>query len=127
VPGTIIVTDYVFGDLDAECAALAEIGYELEQAPASVKDAAAVLVCLRPGVRGCRGVGCRGVGGGGRLPNHRPPLLRTHSRAIVTRHMSFYSAEAQDEQQRRAVEEVVRALTDREPRCPVNPEVLGRV
>jgi len=50
--------------------------------------------------------------------------LRSHPRAIVTPHMSFYSAEAQDELQRRAVEEVVRALTGREPRCPVNHEVL---
>ena len=52
------------------------------------------------------------------LPAGHP--LRTHPRAIVTPHMSFYSAEAQDELQRRAVEEVVRALTGREPRCPVN-------
>jgi D-3-phosphoglycerate dehydrogenase len=46
--------------------------------------------------------------------------LRTHPRAIVTPHMSFYSAEAQAELQRRAVEEVVRALTGEPPRCPVN-------
>jgi D-3-phosphoglycerate dehydrogenase / 2-oxoglutarate reductase len=58
------------------------------------------------------------------LPEDHP--LRTHPRAIVTPHMSFYSAEAQDELQRRAVEEVVRALTEREPRCPVNPQVLAR-
>jgi D-3-phosphoglycerate dehydrogenase len=58
------------------------------------------------------------------LPPDHP--LRTHPRAIVTPHMSFYSAEAQDELQRRAVEEVVRALTEREPRCPVNPQVLAR-
>jgi D-3-phosphoglycerate dehydrogenase / 2-oxoglutarate reductase len=52
------------------------------------------------------------------LPDDHP--LRTHPRAIVTPHMSFYSAEAQQELQRRAVEEVVRALTGRPPRCPVN-------
>ena len=46
--------------------------------------------------------------------------LRTHPRAIVTPHMSFYSEEAQAELQRRAVEEVVRALTGEPPRCPVN-------
>ena len=34
--------------------------------------------------------------------------------------MSFYSVEAQAELQRRAVEEVVRALTGEPPRCPVN-------
>jgi D-3-phosphoglycerate dehydrogenase len=56
------------------------------------------------------------------LPADHP--LRTHPRAIITPHMSFYSAEAQDELQRRAVEEVVRALTGREPRCPVNREVM---
>jgi D-3-phosphoglycerate dehydrogenase len=56
------------------------------------------------------------------LPADHP--LRTHPRAIVTPHMSFYSAEAQDELQRRAVEEVVRALTGQPPRCPVNPQVL---
>ena len=52
------------------------------------------------------------------LPADHP--LRTHPRAIVTPHMSFYSEEAQAELQRRAVEEVVRALTGEEPRCPVN-------
>jgi D-3-phosphoglycerate dehydrogenase len=52
------------------------------------------------------------------LPPDHP--LRTHPRAIVTPHMSFYSEEAQAELQRRAVEEVVRALTGEPPRCPVN-------
>jgi D-3-phosphoglycerate dehydrogenase len=52
------------------------------------------------------------------LPDDHP--LRTHPRAIVTPHMSFYSEEAQAELQRRAVDEVVRALTGQPPRCPVN-------
>jgi D-3-phosphoglycerate dehydrogenase len=52
------------------------------------------------------------------LPAEHP--LRTHPRAVITPHMAFYSAEAQAELQRRAVEEVVRALTRRPPRCPVN-------
>jgi len=52
------------------------------------------------------------------LPADHP--LRSHPRAIVTPHMSFYSAEAQAELQRRAADEVVRALAGREPRCPVN-------
>jgi D-3-phosphoglycerate dehydrogenase len=52
------------------------------------------------------------------LPADHP--LRTHPRAIVTPHMSFYSEEAQAELQRRAVEEVVRALSGERPRCPVN-------
>ena len=52
------------------------------------------------------------------LPDDHP--LRSHPRAIVTPHMSFYSEEAQAELQRRAVEEVVRALTGEPPRCPVN-------
>jgi D-3-phosphoglycerate dehydrogenase len=52
------------------------------------------------------------------LPADHP--LRTHPQAIVTPHMSFYSEEAQAELQRRAVEEVVRALTGEAPRCPVN-------
>lgn len=56
------------------------------------------------------------------LPAEHP--LRAHPRALVTPHMSFYSAEAQQDLQRRAVEEVVRALTGQSPRCPVNPEVL---
>jgi D-3-phosphoglycerate dehydrogenase len=56
------------------------------------------------------------------LPADHP--LRTHPRALITPHMSFYSAEAQDELQRRAVDEVIRALSDRPPRSPVNPEVL---
>jgi D-3-phosphoglycerate dehydrogenase len=57
------------------------------------------------------------------LPAGHP--LRTDPRALVTPHMAFYSAEALDELQRRAVDEVVRALTGVSPRCPVNPEVLA--
>ena len=56
------------------------------------------------------------------LPEDHP--LRTHPRALITPHMSFYSAEAQDELQRRNVDEVLRALSGRPPRSPVNPEVL---
>jgi D-3-phosphoglycerate dehydrogenase / 2-oxoglutarate reductase len=56
------------------------------------------------------------------LPADHP--LRRHPRALVTPHASFYSAEAQDELQRRAAEEVVRSLRGEPPRCPVNPEVL---
>jgi len=57
-----------------------------------------------------------------------PPLdhpLRRHPRAILTPHMGFYSIEAQQELQRRAAEEVVRALTGEAPDRPVNPEVLA--
>ena len=57
------------------------------------------------------------------LPQDHP--LRSHPRAIVTPHASFYSAEAQNELQRRAAEEVVRSLRGEAPRCPVNPEVLA--
>ena len=57
------------------------------------------------------------------LPREHP--LRKHPRVVVTPHMSFYSAEAENELQRRAVDEVVRALTGAPPRCPVNPEVLA--
>jgi D-3-phosphoglycerate dehydrogenase len=56
------------------------------------------------------------------LPADHP--LRRHPRAIATPHMSFYSVEAQDELQRRAVDEVVRALTGRPPRCPVNQQQI---
>ena len=56
-------------------------------------------------------------------PDHR---LRRHPRALLTPHMAFYSEEAQSELQRRAAEEVVRALRGEPPRCPVNPEVLER-
>jgi D-3-phosphoglycerate dehydrogenase len=58
------------------------------------------------------------------LPADHP--LRRHPRALLTPHMAFYSEEAQHELQRRATEEVVRALKGEEPRCPVNPEVLRR-
>ncbi|MDQ2959561.1 MAG: C-terminal binding protein [Candidatus Dormibacteraeota bacterium] len=54
-------------------------------------------------------------------PDHR---LRSHPLAIVTPHASFYSAEAQDELQLRAAEEVARAVRGEPPRSPVNPEVL---
>lgn len=52
------------------------------------------------------------------LPADHP--LRRHPRAIVTPHMSYYSAEAQHELQRRATDEVIAALTNQPPRCPVN-------
>jgi D-3-phosphoglycerate dehydrogenase len=52
-------------------------------------------------------------------------LLRAHPRAIVTPHMAFYSAEAQAELQRRAADEVVRALRNEPPRSPVNAEALA--
>jgi D-3-phosphoglycerate dehydrogenase len=57
------------------------------------------------------------------LPERHP--LRTHPRALITPHMSFYSAEAQEELQRRTVADVVAVLTGRSPRNPVNPEVLA--
>lgn len=50
--------------------------------------------------------------------------LRSHPRAIVTPHASFYSVEAQSELRRLASEEVLRSLRNEPPRCPVNPEVL---
>lgn len=56
------------------------------------------------------------------LPADHP--LRSHPLALVTPHASFYSAEAQDELQRRAAEEIVRSLQGEPPRCPVNPEVF---
>jgi D-3-phosphoglycerate dehydrogenase len=46
--------------------------------------------------------------------------LRSHPRAIVTPHMAFYSEEAQAELQRRAADEVARALRGEAPRSPVN-------
>ncbi len=57
------------------------------------------------------------------LPEDHP--LRRHPRAIVTPHMAFYSVEAQDELQRRAAEEVARALTGEAPRSPVNAAALA--
>jgi D-3-phosphoglycerate dehydrogenase / 2-oxoglutarate reductase len=50
--------------------------------------------------------------------------LRRHPRAVLTPHMGFYSVEAQAELQRRAAEEVARALAGEPPDRPVNPEVL---
>ena len=57
------------------------------------------------------------------LPLDHP--IRTHPRAIVTPHMGFYSIEAQDELQRRAANEVLRALTGERPRSPVNAVPRG--
>ena len=53
--------------------------------------------------------------------------LRVHPRVLLTPHMGFYSVEAQQELQRSAAEEVVRALKGEPPRCPVNPEVFALV
>jgi D-3-phosphoglycerate dehydrogenase len=52
------------------------------------------------------------------LPADHP--LRAHPRAIVTPHMAFYSEEAQEELQRRAADEVARALRGEAPRSAVN-------
>jgi D-3-phosphoglycerate dehydrogenase / 2-oxoglutarate reductase len=57
------------------------------------------------------------------LPAGHP--LRDHPRAIVTPHKAFYSVEAQADLQRRAVEEVVRALRGEAPHRPV-PGTLVR-
>jgi len=53
------------------------------------------------------------------LPQDHP--LRRHPRAVITPHTAFYSVEAQAELQRRAVDEVVRALRGDPPHRPVNP------
>jgi hypothetical protein len=65
----------------------------------------------------CSGRGHRHPRGGPSSAEHEP-LPADHPCAIITPHMSFYSVEAQ------AVEEVVRVLAGREPRCPVNREVI---
>ena len=57
------------------------------------------------------------------LPPSHP--LRTHPRAIVTPHMAYYSAEAQDELKRRSADEIRRALTGESPRSPVNADALA--
>ena len=57
------------------------------------------------------------------LPEDHP--LRTHPRVIVTPHMAFHSEEAQIELQRRAADEVVRALRGDAPRSPVNAGALA--
>ncbi len=56
------------------------------------------------------------------LPVDHP--LRSHPLALVTPHASFYSAEAQDDLQRRVAEEVAARLQGRPPRSAVNPDVL---
>lgn len=43
---------------------------------------------------------------------------------LVTPHAAFYSEESMIELRRKAVDEIVRCLTGKPPRCPVNPEVL---
>jgi D-3-phosphoglycerate dehydrogenase len=58
------------------------------------------------------------------LPDDHP--LRTHPRAVITPHTAFYSVEAQEDLQRRAAEEVARALAGEEPRCPVNRVAVAR-
>jgi phosphoglycerate dehydrogenase-like enzyme len=52
------------------------------------------------------------------LPAAHP--LRDHPRAIVTPHTGFHSVEATEELERRAAEEVARALRGEAPACPVN-------
>ena len=52
------------------------------------------------------------------LPADSP--LRSHPKVIVTPHMAFYSVEAERELQRRAVDEVVRALRGEPAICQVN-------
>jgi D-3-phosphoglycerate dehydrogenase len=57
------------------------------------------------------------------LPEDHP--LRDHPRALVTPHIAYHSSEAQEELQRRAAEEVARALRGEAPRCPVNAHALA--
>ena len=57
------------------------------------------------------------------LPQDHP--LRTHPRAIITPHMAFYSVEAEQELQRRAAEEVARALRGEPADVPVNADALA--
>jgi len=57
-------------------------------------------------------------------PPPRDHPLRSHPRAVLTPHMGFYSVEAQHELQRRAAEEVARAVRGEPPDMPVNPEVV---
>ena len=57
------------------------------------------------------------------LPEGHP--LRTHPRAIITPHVSFYTAEAQAELQWRAADEVRRALQGELPRSPVNADQIA--
>lgn len=52
------------------------------------------------------------------LPTDHP--LRDHPRAILTPHMAFYSVQAEQELQRRAAEEVARALRGQPAQNPVN-------
>jgi D-3-phosphoglycerate dehydrogenase / 2-oxoglutarate reductase len=59
-------------------------------------------------------------------PPPRDHPLRTHPRALLTPHMGFYSVEAQAELQRRAADEVARALRGDPPYRPVNPQVVAR-
>lgn len=56
-------------------------------------------------------------------PSDHP--LRRHPRAVLTPHMGFYSVEAQAELQRRAAEEVARALRGEPPDRPVNAAVVS--
>lgn len=57
------------------------------------------------------------------LPQDHP--LRTDPRAIITPHMAFYSVEAEQELQRRAAEEVARALRGEPADVPVNADALA--
>jgi D-3-phosphoglycerate dehydrogenase len=56
-------------------------------------------------------------------PPTASPLLGRDN-VILTPHMSFYSVESLVELQTKAAEEVVRVLTGRVPRDPVNPEAM---
>jgi D-3-phosphoglycerate dehydrogenase / 2-oxoglutarate reductase len=56
-----------------------------------------------------------------------PPLtspLFGRDNVILTPHMSFYSVESLIELQTKAAEDVVRVLTGKMPRNPINPEAL---
>jgi D-3-phosphoglycerate dehydrogenase len=46
--------------------------------------------------------------------------LRSHPDAVLTPHMAYFSQEAEAELKSRAADEVVRAIQEKAPRCPVN-------
>ena len=67
------------------------------------------------------------MGAGIDVVEHEPladDRLRHHPRVLLSPHSAFYSVEGFVELRRKAAEEVVRMLTGKPVRCPVNADLV---
>jgi D-3-phosphoglycerate dehydrogenase len=109
----VVETRHLVGE--AQLRAMKRTAYLINTARGPLVEEAALLRALREGWIAGAALDV--------LP-HEPPApdhpLRRLENVVLTPHVAFYSVESVEELQRKATEEVVRALRGQPPRCPVN-------